>query len=96
MLINAEIADVTTDALQLRQAYIDAGILSPQWSDDALHVALATVTGCTMIVSWNFKHIVHYQKIPLYNTVNVSQGYNAIFIYSPLEFVGYGKDYEGL
>jgi hypothetical protein len=96
MLINAEIADVTTDALQLRQAYIDAGILSPQWSDDALHVALATVMACTMIVSWNFKHIVHYQKIPLYNAVNVRQGYNAIFIYSPLEVVGYGKEDEGL
>lgn len=49
-----------------------------------------------MIVSWNFKHIVHYQKIPLYNTVNVRQGYDAIFIYSPLEVVGYGKDNEGL
>ncbi|HSP64147.1 MAG TPA: type II toxin-antitoxin system VapC family toxin [Pyrinomonadaceae bacterium] len=96
MLVSAEVADVTSDALRLRQAYLNAGILGPQWSDDALHVALATITGCTMIVSWNFKHIVHYQKIPLYNTVNVRQGYNAIFIYSPLEVVGYGRNDEGL
>jgi len=38
---------------------------------DALHVALASVAGCTMIVSWNFKHIVHFPKIPLYRAINV-------------------------
>lgn len=38
-----------------------------------------------MIVSWNFKHIVHYKKIPLYNAVNTLQGFGPILIYSPLE-----------
>ena len=37
---------------------------------DALHVAVATVSGCSVIVSWNFKHIVNYRKIPLYNAIN--------------------------
>ena len=96
MLVAAEIAEITADALRLRQAYIDAHILSPKWSDDALHVALATVSGCAMIVSWNFKHIVHYQKIPLYNAVNTLQGYGNIFIYSPLEVMGYGDQDEEL
>jgi len=44
-----------------------------------------------MIVSWNFKHIVQYDKIPLYNAVNTLQGYGNIGIFSPLEVV-YGKD----
>jgi len=38
---------------------------------DALHVAVATVSNCRLIVSWNFKHIVNFQKIPLYNGVNL-------------------------
>ena len=96
MPAGAEIAEITADALRLRQADIDAHILTPKWSDDALHVALATVSGCTMIVSWNFKHIVHYQKIPLYNAVNTLQGYGNIFIYSPLEVMGYGDQDEEL
>jgi hypothetical protein len=28
-----------------------------------------------MIISWNFKHIVHFQKIPKYNAVNALNGY---------------------
>ena len=87
MLTYSEVAPVTAEALELRQAYLRAGILTPKWLDDALHVALATVSGCDVIVSWNFKHIVHYQKIPLYNAVNALEGYDSILIHSPLEVI---------
>ena len=40
-----------------------------------------------MIVSWNFKHMVHYDKIRGFNAVNLREGYGAIAIYSPLEVV---------
>jgi len=52
---------------------------------DALHVALASVAGCTMIVSWNFKHIVHFPKIPLYRAINVIKGYSQLDIIDPLK-----------
>lgn len=82
-----DVAELSEEALALLNAYIDAGVVSPKWRDDALHVAVATVAGCSMIVSWNFKHIVHYQKIPKYNAVNALRGYSAIAIYSPMEVV---------
>ncbi|MEK0369484.1 MAG: type II toxin-antitoxin system VapC family toxin, partial [Nitrosopumilus sp.] len=66
MLEFAEIVDVSKEALQLRDAYLKAGIVPPKYSNDALHVALASVSTCSLIVSWNFKHIVHFEKIPLY------------------------------
>jgi len=78
---------VTAEALTLRQAYLDAGILTPKASDDALHVALATISDCGLIVSWNFRHIVHYQKVPLYNAVNILHRYSALDIRSPLEVI---------
>ena len=81
----AEIVDVSDDALQLRVAYLAAGILAPQWRADALHVALATVSRCPLIVSWNFRHIVNFAKIPLYNGVNLSKGYGPIAIHTPQE-----------
>jgi len=96
MARDAEIAPITTDALRLQEAYQEAGILAPQWKEDALHVALATVAGCDMIVSWNFKHIVHYRKIPLYNAVNALRGFGAIQIHSPLEVIGYGSPEENV
>jgi len=79
----AEIASVNRDVLLLQQAYLDAGVVTEKSTHDALHVAMATVSGCDLIVSWNFKHIVHFDKIPKYNAVNTLQGYASIGIFSP-------------
>ena len=84
-----EIIDISDDALGLRDSYLKANIVSQKYSNDALHVALATTTGCSIIVSWNFKHIVHYEIIALYNAINISEGYQQISIYSPLEVISY-------
>ncbi len=81
----AELVEAGEEAIRLRQAYLDAGIVGPKWNADALHVAVATVSACRVIVSWNFKHIVHFQKIPLYNGINESMGYPPIAIHSPEE-----------
>ncbi|MGH7824479.1 MAG: type II toxin-antitoxin system VapC family toxin [Candidatus Binatia bacterium] len=84
-----DVVEVSEEALNLRTAYLEAGIVTQQWADDALHVAVATVAGCSLIVSWNFKHIVHFEKIPLYNAINTVNGYGAIGIFSPLEVIRY-------
>ena len=65
--------------------YIELGVVPERSLADALHVAMATVSECELIVSWNFKDIVHFEKIPKYNAVNVLNGYGQIDIHSPLE-----------
>jgi predicted nucleic acid-binding protein len=87
MLAYCEIAEIQADALELQAAYLKEEIVSDKYSTDALHVALATAANAKMIISWNFKHIVNYQKIPLYNAVNRLKGYDPIDIYSPLEVI---------
>jgi predicted nucleic acid-binding protein len=89
ILPSAELIKINDDAIRLRQAYLDAKILTPKSSDDALHVALATTSGCALIVSWNFKHIVHFEKIPMYNGVNAVNGFPNVAIFSPLEVIKY-------
>jgi len=84
-----EVVEVTDAAVRLQAAYLRAGIVSLKWAVDTLHVALATTTGCSLIVSWNFAHIVHFDKIPLYNAVNALRGYAPLGIQSPLEVIGY-------
>ena len=81
------LAPVSQEAIDLQQAYIQEGVVTAKSLDDALHVALASVAGCDMIVSWNFKHIVNFRRIPLFNAVNTLKGYKPISIYSPLEVV---------
>jgi hypothetical protein len=78
---------VGESAVLLQQAYLSAGIVSRKWEADALHVAIATVSECRLIVSWNFQHIVSFHKIPLYNGVNLSCGFGAIAIHSPQEVI---------
>jgi hypothetical protein len=85
--VAADSVAVTANSLALRQAYIEAGIVTPKSGNDALHVALATVGECPLIVSWNFRHIVHYQKVPLYNAVNALHRYGALDIRSPSEVI---------
>lgn len=83
----AERVEVSPAAVALQQAYLQAGIVAGRWEADALHVAAATVSECRIIVSWNFKHIVSYQKIPLYNGINLTHGFGVIAIHSPLEII---------
>ena len=73
----------------MQNAYIKEGIVTEKFQPDALHVALATVSDASLIVSWNFKHIVNFQKIPFYNAVNTLKGYEQIAIFSPLEVIEY-------
>jgi predicted nucleic acid-binding protein len=75
------------ESRNLRQAYLDAGVLPSQSSNDAHHVALATVARADVLVSWNFRHIVHLDKIRLFNAVNLREGYPLIDIRSPKEIV---------
>lgn len=79
--------EVDDDARALRQAYMRAEIVGPKWKADALHVAVATVTGCRAIVSWNFKQIVNFKRIPLYNGINQAEGYGPIAIHTPPEVI---------
>ncbi len=88
----SEIVTITREMYLLRQQYINSGVVTPKSAEDALHVAIATVTQCSLIVSWNFKHIVHFDKIPKYNAVNTLNGYGQIGIYSPLEVINYDSD----
>ena len=88
-LPDSELIPVSEEAVRLQMAYLRAAVVSFSYMTDALHVALATVSDCSAIVSWNFKHIVHFQKIPLYNAVNLTNGYGQIAINSPQEVILY-------
>lgn len=69
-----EEAPVSEDSRRLAEAYLDAGVLAKSSSNDALHVAVATVARADLILSWNFKHIVNFRRIRLFNSVNLAQG----------------------
>lgn len=92
LLVRVDTGDA---AYELQEAYLDAHVVGRRWETDALHVATATVRGCRAIVSWNSRHTVHFNKISLYNGVNLVRGYPAIAIHTPQEVISYEDEEEG-
>jgi len=84
---NVERLEATKEALDLQQAYIDAGVVVQKFADDALHVAHATIARADVIVSWNFKHLVNPAKIRSFNGINMANGYGMIVILSPEDVI---------
>ena len=71
------------EALRLSQLYHDIGGLPTKSRHDAIHIAIATVNGCNVILSWNFKHIVNLRAIHAVDTVNLKERYSQIRILTP-------------
>jgi hypothetical protein len=90
MKCQCQVLAETEESIGLAHKYLTAAILSKKFENDARHIALATIHNVNMVVSWNFKHIVHFDKIQKFNSVNIREGYKTIEIYSPMEVVNYG------
>lgn len=85
----AEILEITESAIELSEQYLNRKILTPKFREDSLHIAIASLSKVDVLVSWNFKHIVHYDKIQLFNAVNMENGVKPISIYTPREVTNY-------
>jgi predicted nucleic acid-binding protein len=81
--------DLDEESKNLAQAFLNEKILGKASMNDAYHIAIATVNRLDVLVSWNFKHIVNFDKIQLFNSINLRMGYPMIDIRSPKEFVRY-------
>ncbi len=82
-----EIIQAPEEIAVLRDAYVQAGVLGGASIRDAAHVASASVADVDIIVSWNFRHIVHFEKIRGFRAVNLLKGYRMVEIYSPKEVI---------
>ena len=85
--INYEAHNVSEVMLNLAQKYMKEKIVSSKYYDDALHIAIATILNVDVLVSWNFKHIVNLNKIKLFNSVNLREGYAILDIRTPQEVI---------
>jgi hypothetical protein len=82
-----ELVATTSESDNLAREYLDAKVVGSSCIDDARHIAVATIMEVDIVVSWNFKHIVHYEKIMGYEGINTSHGYRSPRIYSPYEVI---------
>lgn len=71
------------ETITLADEYLKYGVLNPKSRDDCRHIAIATITECKYIVSWNFKHFVNIKTINKVQAVNKLMNYNEINILPP-------------
>lgn len=82
---------LTKESDTLASLYIAENVVGKSSLDDCKHIALATIAQADVLVSWNFKHIVNFDRIRGYNSVNIKQGYSPIEIRTPYEVI-YAED----
>ena len=74
--------------LAIADKVVELGILTPKNIDDCQHIAAAIVSGCDVIVSWNFKHIVNHRTIQGVKAVTAITGFPEVLIYTPTILTG--------
>jgi hypothetical protein len=83
---------VTAETLGLADRYAAHAIVPPRFRNDMVHIALATIANADILVSWNFRHIVRFDKIRAFNAANLEAGYKALAIHSPREVASYESE----
>lgn len=86
-LEHLEFVEVSEEAFQLAEKYLEEKVVGKTSADDCRHIATATINKVDYLVSWNFKHIVNVFRIRGYNSVNLKSGYIQLDIRSPKEIV---------
>jgi len=86
-----EYIQLTEEAIELADKYINENVVGKTSVDDCRHIALATINKADVLISWNFKHIVNLERIKGYNGVNLKNGYSIVEIRSPRELLKYDK-----
>lgn len=84
-LSNIEQVELTNEAQQLAELYINEKVVGRTSIADCQHIALATIYKADVLASWNFKHIVNLERIRGYNSINFREGYQMTEIRTPNE-----------
>lgn len=82
------VLEIPDEAKELAETYIENDIIPEEYFNDALHIAVATLNGIDILVSWNFIHMVNLETRRKVKGINLVKGYKEIDIASPEELGG--------
>jgi hypothetical protein len=79
---------VTDPAIALARGLVQTHAIPEQGVEDALHIAVATVHGMDLLMTWNCRHIANAQLMPAIRTTVEQCGYDPPTICTPDELMG--------
>ena len=81
------ILELTDDDKELADNYVEKGAIPKNYSEDALHIAVAVNNNMDFLLSWNFKHIVKLKTKNIVRLVNTLAKIAQIEIITPAELL---------
>jgi predicted nucleic acid-binding protein len=90
LLQSLTLLDITEEATELAQQFLKQSSLPPKASNDALHMALATVHSLNYLLTWNCKHMANAHIQRKLSQISFELGYELPVICTPYELMGYG------
>ncbi len=88
ILRNFPLLDVSEAVQGLATQFLAKSNLPSKASDDALHIAAATVYGLSYLLTWNCKHIANAQIQKKLSQISNDAGYELPTICTPYELLG--------
>ena len=85
--VHYEEAFTSAESRRLSSLYLERGGLPPKSRDDALHIAIATVSNCDILLSWNFRHIVNLRAMTAVEAVNIQECFRTPRILPPISLL---------
>ena len=76
---------ITPEMRHLADLILDAHALPANSSADALHIAVAAVSGANMLLTWNCRHIANTTTLPKTIETVIRAGYRCPIIATPMQ-----------
>ena len=80
--------ELGAEALELARSFIAHNALPEKASDDALHIAVATVYAIDYLLTWNCKHMANAEIQKKIAKISLDEGYEIPTICTPYELMG--------
>jgi hypothetical protein len=85
---NFQFLEITSEIINIVEAYILNKIMPDDSGGDALHLALASYYKCDFLLTWNCKHLANANKFDHIRWINTTLGLYNPKIVTPLELIG--------
>ena len=94
VMIDTTYVEETEEMTALADEYLKTGVLRPKSYDDCRHIAIASISVCKYILSWNMNHFANVKTIEMVQAVNQRFGVYQPTILIPPIFVEGDDDNE--
>jgi len=88
ILDGVPLVELNQDVRSLAAQFLSRSNLPPKASDDAVHIAAATIHGLDYLLTWNCKHIANAQIQRKLEEISFDFGYQLPVICTPYELLG--------